>query len=58
MASGVQFTVVHYPESDGKPMGETDVHRDAMIRHIERWGQSPRGKSLFISFILRREQSV
>jgi hypothetical protein len=22
---------VHYPESDGKPMGETDVHIDALI---------------------------
>lgn len=22
---------IHYPESDGKPMGETDVHIDAMI---------------------------
>ena len=21
---------VHYPESDGKPMGETDLHRDLM----------------------------
>ena len=24
-------TQVHYPESDGKPMGETDVHIDALI---------------------------
>jgi hypothetical protein len=24
-------TPVHYPESDGKPMGETDVHIDALI---------------------------
>lgn len=23
--------VVHYPESDGKPMAETDLHRDAMF---------------------------
>ena len=22
---------IHYPESDGKPMGETDVHIDALI---------------------------
>jgi hypothetical protein len=22
---------VHYPESDGKPMGETDAHIDALI---------------------------
>lgn len=26
---------IHYPESDGRPMGETDQHRDAMIRIIE-----------------------
>jgi Uma2 family endonuclease len=24
-------THIHYPESDGKPMGETDVHIDALI---------------------------
>ena len=22
---------IHYPESDGKPMGETDMHIDALI---------------------------
>ncbi|MCZ6680483.1 MAG: Uma2 family endonuclease [Candidatus Poribacteria bacterium] len=26
---------VYYPESDGKPMAETDVHRDLMINFIE-----------------------
>lgn len=26
---------IYYPESDGQPMGETDVHRDAMIALIE-----------------------
>lgn len=30
-----QFTTVHYPESDGRPMGETDDHRQAMTRIIE-----------------------
>jgi Uma2 family endonuclease len=25
----------YYPESDGKPMGETDIHRDAMVDLIE-----------------------
>jgi hypothetical protein len=24
-------TSIYYPESDGKPMGETDVHIDALI---------------------------
>lgn len=27
-------TPVHYPESDGKPMAETDLHRDEMVRLI------------------------
>jgi Uma2 family endonuclease len=26
---------IYYPESDGKPMGETDIHRDAMVDLIE-----------------------
>ena len=30
MASVGPFTQVDYPDSDGKPMGETDEHRDAM----------------------------
>ena len=32
--SHAAFTVTEYPESDGKPMGETDLHRKAMIRQI------------------------
>lgn len=35
MSSVIQIQTVHYPGSDGKPIGETDMHRDAMIRHIE-----------------------
>ena len=35
MASVLPISAVYYPESDGKPMGETDEHRDAMVRHIE-----------------------
>ena len=49
MASGTQFTVVHYPESDGKPMGESDVHRDAMIRHIELLQYLFRGQRVYVS---------
>jgi len=26
---------VHYPESDGKPMAESDIHRDEMVRLIQ-----------------------
>jgi len=35
MSSVIQVTSVDYPETDGKPMGETDVHRDEMVREIE-----------------------
>jgi Uma2 family endonuclease len=35
MASVINVSQIHYPESDGKPMGETDLHREAMVRHIE-----------------------
>ncbi|MBC8874082.1 MAG: Uma2 family endonuclease [Planctomycetes bacterium] len=35
MASVIQVTSVNYPESDGRPMGETDEHRDEMVREIE-----------------------
>jgi hypothetical protein len=31
----VKLKTVEYPKSDGPPMGETDDHRDAMIRIIE-----------------------
>ena len=35
MSSVIQVTSVNYPESDGQPMGETDEHRDEMVREIE-----------------------
>ncbi len=35
MAATLQVKAISYPESDGKPMGETDRHRSAMVRHIE-----------------------
>jgi Uma2 family endonuclease len=36
-APGVQITYseIEYPETDGKPMAETDVHRDQMVYLIE-----------------------
>ena len=49
MASVIQIQAVHYPESDGKPMGETDVHRDAMIRHIELLQYLFRGQRVYVS---------
>ena len=35
MTSVINVSQVHYPESDGKPMGETDEHRTEMIRQLE-----------------------
>lgn len=29
------LSTVEYPESDGQPMGESDLHRDCMVRIIE-----------------------
>jgi len=49
MASVVQFRQVHYPESDGKPMGETDEHRDEMVRHIELLRHFYRGQNVYVS---------
>ncbi len=42
-------TVIEYPESDGKPMGETDLHRDAMVRHIDILKQYYRGQEVYVS---------
>lgn len=35
MSTQLGLADIEYPESDGKPMGETDVHRGWMIRIIE-----------------------
>src|SRR2546425_9383723 len=40
---------VYYPESDGKPMGETDLHRKAIIRLIELIEGHFRGEFVYVS---------
>jgi hypothetical protein len=35
---------IEYPESDGKPMGETDLHRDWMVRILEIFRQRYTGQ--------------
>lgn len=35
MSSVIQVKTVNSPDSDGKPIGETDEHRDEMVREIE-----------------------
>lgn len=47
----MQSTVleVEYPESDGRPMGETDLHRDWMFRIIEMLKFHFRGQRVYVS---------
>jgi hypothetical protein len=45
----VKFKTVDYPESDGQPMGETDVHRDAMFRIIELLKRHFRHQKVYVS---------
>lgn len=49
MASVINITQVHYPESDGKPMGETDEHRDEMVRHVQLLRHHYRGQQVYVS---------
>lgn len=49
MSSVINVTQVHYPESDGKPMGETDEHRDAIVRHIELLRYHFRNQRVYVS---------
>jgi Uma2 family endonuclease len=49
MSSVIHFSQVHYPESDGKPMGETDEHREAMIRHIQLLQEYYQGQRVYVS---------
>jgi len=49
MASGIEFKHAYYPESDGKPMGETDEHRQEMVRHIELLEYFFRGQQVYVS---------
>jgi Uma2 family endonuclease len=49
MASVIKVTTVNYPESDGKPIGETDEHREEMIRLIELLKRFYAGQSVYVS---------
>ena len=49
MAPIIQVTSVNYPESDGKPMGETDEHRDEMIRELELLKRRFAGQEVYVS---------
>ena len=49
MSSVIQVRQVNYPESDGKPMGETDDHRQEMVRHIEVLGDFFRDQKVYVT---------
>jgi len=40
---------IHYPESDGMPMAETDLHRDWMIWLIDALKYRYRGQRVYVS---------
>lgn len=40
---------IDYPESDGKPMGETDLHRNWMVRIIDILQHRYRGQQVYVS---------
>lgn len=40
---------IEYPETDGKPMGETDVHRNWMIRIFDLLSQRYRDQRVYVS---------
>jgi len=49
MSPVIQVTSVNYPESDGKPMGETDLHRKEMIRQIELLTRHFAGQRVYVT---------
>lgn len=49
MAPIIQVTSVNYPESDGRPMGETDLHRKEMIRQLDLLERYFAGQRVYVS---------
>lgn len=49
MDSVIKVTQAYYPESDGKPIGETDEHRDEMVRQIALLKEYFRGQNVYVS---------
>jgi Uma2 family endonuclease len=48
-ARPLPIKTAYYPESDGKPMGETDWHRKAIIRLIELLERHFAGQKVYVS---------
>jgi Uma2 family endonuclease len=49
MLATTKDNLIEYPESDGKPMGETDLHRDWMIRILELLRFRYRGQRVYMA---------
>ncbi len=49
MSTNQSAIEIEYPESDGKPMGETDWHRDWIIRLIDMLQQRYRGQHVYVT---------
>src|ERR1700716_2797296 len=47
--SRVKTAEIEYPDSDGKPMAETEVHRDWMATSIERLKRYYHGRRVYVS---------
>ena len=49
MSSVIQITSIPYPESDGRPMGETDLHREEMVRLLGLLKRYYAGQQVYVS---------
>ena len=49
MLAATKDNLIEYPESDGKPMGETDLLRDWMFRILELLRFRYRGQRVYIA---------
>lgn len=49
MSAQISVADVEYPESDGKPMGETDLHRGWMFRIIDLLQHRYRGQQVYVT---------
>jgi hypothetical protein len=46
---------IEYPESDGQPMGETDLHRNWMIRLFDLLSNRYRGQRTYVGCDLHKK---
>lgn len=49
MSTQLGVAEIEYPESDGRPMGETDLHRDWVVRLIDLLQHRYRSRQVYVS---------